>query len=250
MRWYKKDGTLYTDLIKQKNGKLRDANVRDARELGLAPSVTSIIDVLAKPGLVRWKEGKLIGGSWSFTDDYIFYHGGKPPLDLVKDYVYEEYKQEMEKVTGFGTDVHRYVEHWLTTGEKLKPKPENKVSPFLDPLYTFLEKNAIKGTSEKSFYNKIEDKGYAGTKDLEDDVYVTDFKTQDTKGTGKFVYYPESLWQGAAYVYGTDKKFRNIYISSTEPGLFKIKEYKPEEVAKAGRIFACLLGTFYEIKGL
>ena len=52
--WYTLEGKpLYT--LVGKNGKERNTNLRDARKLNLVPSVTTILDVAAKPGLVNWQ---------------------------------------------------------------------------------------------------------------------------------------------------------------------------------------------------
>ena len=52
--WYDQKGLpAYT--IVGKNGKERNVNLRDARELNLVPSVTTILGVAAKPQLENWK---------------------------------------------------------------------------------------------------------------------------------------------------------------------------------------------------
>jgi hypothetical protein len=57
--WYQKDGTpAYT--IVGKNGKERATTLRDARTLELVPSVTTILSVLAKPGLENWKQNQIL----------------------------------------------------------------------------------------------------------------------------------------------------------------------------------------------
>ena len=51
--WYKRTGeACYT--IVGKNGKERDVNLKDARKLGLLPSVTGILQMEAKPQLTAW----------------------------------------------------------------------------------------------------------------------------------------------------------------------------------------------------
>lgn len=240
-RWYDKSGKLYTEPVKMKNGNMREANLADARKLGLIPSVTSIIDVLAKPGLDKWKQGLLM--------DAVYEHFDSMPTTLedCKAFAYEQYRLQMDKSTGFGSLFHNAIENHLSGMPVLL---NEELEKYFRPFVKFMEDNNIKGESEKSFAADHDGLWFAGTKDLEDDVYVTDFKTQDTKGTGKFSTYPESLWQGAAYCLNNKKKFRNIYISSTEVGVFKIKEYKQEELEKAKVIFRRLLGLFYAIKGL
>ena len=238
-RWYKPTGELFTDQIEMKKGGFRDPNVKDARKLGLVPSVTSILDLLAKPGLEKWKQGLLM--------DFI-YRREDVSLSEAKEYAYEQYAEERDKSTGFGTRFHYLVEQYFK-GERDFALDEEMMK-FFPPFVEFLEENGIEGESEKSFASNHKGMGYAGTIDLEDDEWVSDFKTQDTKDTGRFATYPESLWQGAAYTLDSGKKFRNIYISSSEPKLFKIKEYSMEELEKAQEIFKLLLALFHKIKGL
>ena len=52
--WYSQDGEpMYT--IIGANGKERNTTLRDAKSLGLVPSVTTIIGTIAKPALENWK---------------------------------------------------------------------------------------------------------------------------------------------------------------------------------------------------
>ena len=51
--WYDHKGNAKYTLI-GKNGKERNTTLRDARKLILVPSVTGILGIAAKPGLVNW----------------------------------------------------------------------------------------------------------------------------------------------------------------------------------------------------
>ena len=51
--WYTLEGKPQYTVI-GKNKKERNTTLRDARQLNLVPSVTTILDVAAKPGLVNW----------------------------------------------------------------------------------------------------------------------------------------------------------------------------------------------------
>ena len=57
--WYAPDGTPAYTII-GKNGKERNTTLRDARTLELRPSVTTIISVMAKPGLEQWKLNQVL----------------------------------------------------------------------------------------------------------------------------------------------------------------------------------------------
>ncbi len=57
--WYALDGSpCYT--IVGRNGRERPTTLRDARKLGLVPSVTGIIKMMAAPGLEAWKANELL----------------------------------------------------------------------------------------------------------------------------------------------------------------------------------------------
>jgi hypothetical protein len=57
--WYAADGSPAYRVI-GKNGKERNTNVRDARERGLVPSVTTILGIIAKPGLNTWLQQQVL----------------------------------------------------------------------------------------------------------------------------------------------------------------------------------------------
>ena len=54
MHWYDREGKPQ-HFVPSKNGKLRASTLRDARKHGWMPSVTSVLDIMAKPGLDQWK---------------------------------------------------------------------------------------------------------------------------------------------------------------------------------------------------
>ena len=53
--WYRCDGTPVHRLPTADGQGERPTTLRDARRLKLYPSVTSILGILAKPGLEKWK---------------------------------------------------------------------------------------------------------------------------------------------------------------------------------------------------
>ena len=53
--WYDKDGNACFEVPKAKGGGMRATTLADARKLGLYPSVTTIMGVMAKPQLDDWK---------------------------------------------------------------------------------------------------------------------------------------------------------------------------------------------------
>lgn len=58
--WYFPDGSPLHEVERADGKGTRPTNLRDARKLGLYPSVTNILSVLAKPGLNAWKQEQAI----------------------------------------------------------------------------------------------------------------------------------------------------------------------------------------------
>ena len=62
--WYTQEGEpMYT--IIGANGKERNTTLRDAKTLGLVPSVTTIIGMIAKPSLENWKINQALNSALS-----------------------------------------------------------------------------------------------------------------------------------------------------------------------------------------
>jgi len=109
MHWYDKDGRPH-HWVASKNGTKRATTLRDARKLNLVPSVTSILDIMAKPGLDRWKINKTIEASMSlrrgdFEDD-----------DSLSKRILHESKREVEKASQRGIRIHDLLESFFKTG--------------------------------------------------------------------------------------------------------------------------------------
>ena len=74
--WYDKDG-LPTYTIVGANGKERNTTLRDARQWGYVPSVTTIIGVAAKPSLENWKVNQALNSA---------IHRSKDPGESIEDF--------------------------------------------------------------------------------------------------------------------------------------------------------------------
>ena len=58
--WYAKDGTPVYEVPRASGEGMRNTTLRDARKMSLVPSVTTIINIAAKPGLEAWKLNQLL----------------------------------------------------------------------------------------------------------------------------------------------------------------------------------------------
>jgi hypothetical protein len=250
--WYNKDSTPCFEII-GKNGKPRAPNVKDARELSLLPSVTTILGIIANPTLDAWKNSQLIMAALTL-----------PKLegessDAYARRVIDDSKEQSMKAAAKGTSVHAAIEVFVKTGKK-------EIEDF-DFMFDELAGFGLVGTFEKRFAN--EKHGYAGTIDFygflsgnkspwQKEYVIADFKTQATKD-GKYKVYDTWKYQLCAYAVGAlesgfippgiEPMLCNIVISSTEKGVWLYK-YTIEEIRDSIEIFMNAKNIFYLTKGL
>ena len=111
VHWYRaEDGTpQYT--VKAKDGSDRPTTLRDARIMNLVPSVTTVMKIIAKPGLDVWKNEQLLLAAMTLP---------RKPEETEKEFITrivadskETGKQAAEK----GTRIHESIERWYA-GER------------------------------------------------------------------------------------------------------------------------------------
>ena len=162
--WYTLEGKpLYT--LVGKNGKERNTNLRDARKLNLVPSVTTILDVAAKPGLVNWQINQGINAALTLpreedeTDEQFLYR------------VRQDSKEQAEKAAEQGTIIHADIN--MGFSGKKESKTYLAVHKIINGLFPNQE-----WLSEQSYTSKEE--GFGGAIDLHSKTsIVIDFKTKD-----------------------------------------------------------------------
>ena len=76
--WYDREGSPAYTIIGA-NGKERNTTLRDAKKEGLVPSVTTVLNIVAKPSLENWKINKALEasielqqGEQESNDDFIY----------------------------------------------------------------------------------------------------------------------------------------------------------------------------------
>ena len=101
--WYDKNGKPAYTII-GKNGKERNTTVRDAREHGYLPSVTTIIGLLDKPALTRWKMEQMLLASLTLPR-----LDGEAEADWI-DRVVEDSRSTGKDAMARGTEMHNMLE--------------------------------------------------------------------------------------------------------------------------------------------
>lgn len=234
--WYERNGTpAYT--IVGANGKVRNTTLRDARKLNLVPSVTTIINVAAKPGLDRWKQEQVLMAALTL-----------PKVDAESDDEYiarilDDSKDAARSAADAGTDIHASIEAFYR-GET-RDRHQEHVQGVIRVLDGYFGKQAW--VAERSFAHDL---GYGGKCDLHAAGIVVDVKTKDFTDPEKVTGYDEHVMQLAAYRVGLgmhDARCANLFVSRSQPGLCVIKEWTPESLQNGWRMFNALL-TYWQLK--
>jgi len=228
--WYTKTGEpSYTRIAK--NGNVRNTTLADAKKEGLLPSVTTIINVLAKPGLDRWKQEQVLLASLTLPRGE-----NEPEADWLKR-VTEDSRSTGKEAMSRGTDMHNVLEAYFSQVYL----PEY-------PQYTYRTEKALREHfgdqywhCEKSFAHPL---GYAGKCDLHsEEGIVVDFKTKESLKNVE-VYLEHEL-QLAAYCNGLgmpNARAAIAFVSDDETQIVEIKDLQ-----KPFEMFKCLL-QFFQLK--
>lgn len=220
--YYKPDGTLIATVPNASKGGTRETNLTDARKLGLLPSWTTVMQLLAKPMLSDWRVRQ---GIKAALDTPVPLH---LPREEREKAIYKASEEYTNWSADFGTAVHAGIcaglkgETWWTGDAQV-----------LDVVMGFWPFYHGQGfdceMSEHTFVSRL---GYAGTLDYigkwQGKTYLLDFKTQDAATRADFRFYDEYPLQLAGYAVGierSDLPRASVVISRTKPGLCDIKTW-------------------------
>lgn len=201
--------------VQAKSGKgLRDATLRDARELGLLPSVTSILKVINKPELENWKQEQAILSALTLP------RLENEPIEVFARRIVEDSQAQASEAADFGRKIHKAIEAWLL---KVPAPVDPEVEPYLKHLKDWAAEN-VEEVYRAEAVVVDPNLGYAGTLDLHCRLKgigdsVLDFKTQGVKD-GKPTWYKDWGLQLVAYkkALGVECVLVSIVIDSKEPG--------------------------------
>lgn len=232
--WYTKDGTpAYTTM--GKTGE-RATTLRDAKKIGLLPSVTTIINIMSKAGLDTWKQQQVLLAALTL-----------PRLATESEQEWLARVMQDSKATGReaaerGTAIHGIVQNWFENVYM----PE--YPPYVDNVVTAL-KNAYGSqswVSEKSFGHPL---GFGGKVDLmATNGFVVDFKTKEVDLDKVDIYFEHEL-QLASYREGLGMptaKCAIVFINGLTNQV-KLVEIEEDRLQKAWECFEHLLRV-YQIK--
>lgn len=205
--WYKECGEACHE-IEDKNGKLRGTTLRDARKLNLMPSVTTILQLIANEGIVRWKIQLAVETSRGIPEHISNVEALQSANKAIDDYANAK--------ADVGVELHESLEEFAIA---MKNNNLELIQERLSPAdYIAFAKLLSEAKVEHVLHAEInlahKDCGYAGQIDLvgvgpDNELVFFDLKTKDTKGKGVKGFYPDDKhgFQLGAYANLYQKKF-------------------------------------------
>lgn len=240
--WYTREGKpMYQ--IEKKGGGFRPVNLAWDRKLNPIPSVTTILQVVAKPQLNKWKENQMMLAALTL--------GKEPdePDDVFCKRIREDAFRQVDVAAAKGTAIHDAVEQYFK-GEVIPGEYVDDVAGILgeiERIYPEIDD----WVAEKSFAHPI---GFGGRVDLHSPStgVVVDFKGKDGDfSDGKRLAYDQH-WQLGAYQVGLNlsapAECANIFFSRTHPGKAYGHKWNVGEVVEGWRIFNSALGLWKLLK--
>lgn len=238
--WYDRDGNCAYEIIGA-NGKRRPTTLRDAKKLGLYPSVTTVINLAAKPGLQNWRDDQLIMAC--LTMPRIENEPEGVYIARIKRDAGEQARVARER----GSTIHAWVQEGFE-GKQISHDAYRYYASARDALSQ--ECSSEKWECEKSFV-KLDDRGvrgYGGKIDLISPEHIVDIKTTE-KDVTTLKTWDEHHQQLAAYDVDDSRWCGILYVNvySAESQLIWIT---PDEKIRGRECFNALLRFMYAKNGL
>ena len=238
--WYFPDGTPLHEVPRADGKGERPTSLRDARKLGLFPSVTNVLGVISNPGLAAWKQEQAILAALTLP------RHEDEPLDDFARRVVTDMASEVKSAADRGSAVHAAIEGYAQGGWL----PEDKeIARLFEPARQWFDAEVIQVHSVEIAAGNPE-WGYAGRVDLVATLRssgrptVIDFKTQKVRRdkAGNFKPLLHDTWplQLEAYRQAlicrdkglADAAIASVVIGSTEPVPVVVKVW--DDADKAG----------------
>jgi len=257
--WYYPDGRPCYE-VEAKKGGMKPTTIKEARQLGLVPSVTLITNCAAKPGLEAWKAQQLVMAALTLPK-----LDGEA-LDAYASRVISDSKEQAKKAAERGTALHTAIEQFIQG-----KRGEAQLGEFWEHAYKVHETlaqydvNLGSGQVEHSFAHEL---GYGGKVDFHkrgtspinpnnpltipgfEPHIIVDFKSKQKIENGKQLAWDEHKMQLAAYSYGvfgaTNARALNVFVG-IEDCEVRVIEHTPQDLAHAFTCFRHIL-SFWQTK--
>jgi hypothetical protein len=226
---------MYT--VDAAKGGQRPTTLRDARKLDLVPSVTTVLNIAAKPGLTIWLQRQVLLAALTLP------RLSDEPEEVFIERIIEDAKAQTKAAADAGTDIHASIQAHYDGSS-----PTRHQEHVLGCAKTLLDAFGMQGwISERAFAHEL---GFGGKVDLHAPGFVVDIKTKEFTDPTKVDAYDEHLMQLSAYRVGLgmpDARCANVFVSRSVPGLSVLVEWSQEDLDRGWKMFAALL-NFWQLK--
>ena len=241
--WYTPQGEPMYDVPAVKGGK-RPTTLRDARKLGLVPSVTTIIRCAASPALETWKQNQVLLAALTLPR-----RDGESDESFCER-IMRDSQEQARKARDRGTQIHAAVQ-----GHFEGKPPSEEMWAYVQGVRDLLQANCAVSdwVAEKAFAHPD---GFGGKCDLSCNAWVIDFKTKEfgPEEAPTLKTWDEHAMQLAAYREGLadidnvgEQRCGIVYVSTTHPGLARLVEIDEQELRRGWLMFESLL-KFWQSK--
>jgi hypothetical protein len=241
--WYTAEGES-AHVVIGKNGKERNTTVTDARQMGLYPSVTSVLGIMDKPQLTSWKIEQAIMASLTLPKEE------DETLETYARRVVKDSKESTTKAAEHGTKMHTEMENILlgracSTDEVLKP--------YIETFKKWADENV-----EKTYWceKALVGAGYAGRCDAYVKLKgigdaIIDLKNRKVNPKYEPFYDTDcaQLWAYRAAAENPQCACVSVVLASNDPSSLKTKTWEDDELYQAGIAFCAMQKVWAWVKG-
>lgn len=251
--WYKEDGTPAYEVNYVSKAGTRPTTLRDAKKMGLLPSVTGIMGVIAKPALERWKINQAVESALTSPHLEAYKAGELSERDFL-ELIDKDARESAKKAAERGSQIHGYIERWFKDGYT----GPGECGDYIETACIAIDKVCGRAglfrefDAEKSCANL--DLRYAGKVDLHSKSLniVIDYKTKDGD-LSNVKAYDEQCAQLVAYAHALgmpDALLANIFFSRDDHNAYKVHVWSEEDKAKGWELFKAARELYRVIKGV
>jgi hypothetical protein len=230
--WYGRDGSVAYEVVGN-NGSKRPTTLRDARKLGLVPSVTTVIKCASAPALERWKQNQVMLAAMTLPRK-----DNESDADFCQR-VMRDSGEQARNAAERGTKIHAAIQ-----GHFEGEPPSAEHFDCVQLVAETLRQNCTSTdwTPERSFAHQL---GFGGKCDLSSLDWVIDFKTKEFRkdAIAELKTWDDHAMQLAAYREGlglSGARCGIVYVSTVEP-LCRLIEIDEEDLRKGWLMFTSLL---------
>lgn len=232
---------------KKRAGELRNTTLKDARELGLVPSVTNMLNVIANPALQEWKMQQLLLAALTLPRNQ-----GESEEEWV-DRIITDSESFTAKTADLGHKIHDAIEEYLVNGTVTNdPLIKNQ----MDMFYQWGDANI--GTVIGTEFNVVGN-GYAGRVDLScvlqgsSNPTIIDFKTR-SKYRGKLAVRQQDLWQLCGYRFAMEDRHKydiaSVIIDRDDPSVPHVHVWTPDDIDRGTQVFLNARSLWHSINNV